>query len=145
MTQLVVFLAGMSAFAVPAVAQDKLPAPPMAQPGDPRAPIIPDSEFEAAIPSLNAPPLESVEDWQKAQDAKDQTAQTANDPPIPAAQDGDVLETLPDAPVTDPLLDDPLPPIDSFDAEPPPNPAETADEEQCGSDNHHLDARVTQS
>ena len=119
----------MLVFAAPAVAQDNLPAPPTARPGDPRAPIIPDSEFEAAIPSLNAPPLESVEDWQKAQDAKDQTAQTANDPAIPAAQDGDILETLPDAAVTDPLLDDPLPPIDSFDSEPPPNPTETADEE----------------
>ena len=56
-------MVGISVFAAPAFAQDKLPAPPTVQPGDPRAPIIPDSEFEAAIPSLDAPPLESVEEW----------------------------------------------------------------------------------
>lgn len=133
MTRLAVFLAGISVFAAPTFAQDKLPAPPVAQQGDPRAPIIPDSEFEAAIPSLDAPPLESVEEWQKAQDAKqdsasDQAKQNAADPPIRAAQDNDAMEALPDAPVTDPLLDDPLPPIDSFDSEPPPNPTEADDE-----------------
>ncbi len=134
MIRLAVFLAGIWVFTAPAFAQDKLPAPPTAQPGDPRAPIIPDSEFEAAIPSLDAPPLESVEEWQKAQDAKQESAesqaqQTAADPPIRAAQDNDAIEVLPDAPVTDPLLDDPLPPIDSFDSEPPPNPTEANDEQ----------------
>jgi translocation and assembly module TamA len=134
LTRLAVFLAGISVFAAPAFAQDKLPAPSTAQQGDPRAPIIPDSEFEAAIPSLDAPPLESVEEWQKAQDAKqdsasEQAQQSAADPPIRAVQDNDAIEVLPDAPVTDPLLDDPLPPIDSFDSEPPPNPTEAAEEE----------------
>jgi translocation and assembly module TamA len=134
LTRLVVFLAGLSVFAAPAFAQDNLPAPPPAQPGDLRTPIIPDSEFEAAIPSLDAPQMESVEEWQKAQDAKqdsapEQAQQTAADPPIRAVQDNDAIEVLPDAPVTDPLLDDPLPPIDSFDADPPPNPTEAADEQ----------------
>ena len=134
MTRLVVLLAGMSVFAAPAFAQDKLLAPPPAQPVDLRAPIIPDSEFEAAIPSLDAPQMESVEEWQKAQDAKqdsalEQAQQTAADPTIRAAQDNDVVEILPDAPVTDPLLDDPLPTIDSFDADPPPTPTEAAEEQ----------------
>ncbi len=110
-------------------------------PVDPRAPIIPDAEFDAAIPSLDAPPLESVEDWQKAQDARDASAtgattgaaaqqqieQTAADPAIKAVQDNDAVEVLPDPPVTDPLLDDPLPSIDSFDAEPPPTPTQEAE------------------
>ena len=134
MTRLVVFLAGISVFAAPAFAQDNLPAPPPAQPVDLRAPIIPDSEFEAAIPSLDAPQMESVEEWQKAQDAKqdsalEQAQQTAADQTIRATQDNDAVEILPDAPVTDPLLDDPLPPIDSFDADPPPTPTEAAEEQ----------------
>ena len=146
MTRLVALLVGISAFAVPAAAQDvvstPLPTadgsvratPPPPQPSNPRAPIISDEEFEKAIPSLDAPPIESVEEWQKAQDAKedsadDQVKQTAADPPIRAVQDGETVEILPDPPVTDPLLDDPLPPIDSFDAEPPPNPTEAAEEQ----------------
>jgi translocation and assembly module TamA len=143
LNRLTVLLLGFSVFAAPASAQNPQPlSPPMAaqgnasvmQQGDPRAPIISDDEFEKAIPSLDEPPMESVEEWQKAQDAKQesadkQTEQADRDPAIAAAQDGDIVETLPDAPVTDPLLDDPLPPIDSFDAEPPPNPTEAADEE----------------
>lgn len=73
--------------------------------------------------------MESVEEWQKTQDDKEQAQQPTRDPAIPAAQDNDLNEALPDAPVTDPLLDDPLPPIDSFDAEPPPNPTEAAEDE----------------
>ena len=130
--------------AAPAFSQDIAPPPapipenaqapsPPVRSTDPRAPIISDSEFEEAIPSLDGPPLESVEEWQKAQDAKEESAseqaeQTATDPPIRALQDNDIVETLADPPVTDPLLDDPLPPIDSFDAEPPPNPTEAADD-----------------
>ncbi len=117
-------------------AQTTLPQETL-RPADPRAPIITDEEFEKAIPSLNAAPLESVEEWQKAQDkadggsgtsgAQQQAEQTASDPPISAVQDNDAVEILPDPPVTDPLLDDPLPPIDSFDAEPPPTPTEEAE------------------
>jgi translocation and assembly module TamA len=146
LTRLAVFLAGISVLAAPAFSQDMSVPPPQpavtetqpaatdAQQGGPRAPIIPDSEFEAAIPSLDSPPLETVEEWQKAQDANQEDAdnqaqQTASDPPIRAAQDNDVIEALPDAPLTDPLLDDPLPPIDSFDSEPPPNPTEAAEEQ----------------
>ncbi len=142
LNRLTVLLLVGSVVATPAFAQNQLPSsPPVVEQGnasgpqqaDPRAPIIPDDEFAKAIPSLDGKPLESVEEWQKAQDAKEdgtdeQAEQTATDPAIQAAQDGDVLEAIPDAPVTDPLLDDPLPPIDSFDAEPPPNPTEAAEE-----------------
>ncbi|HEV7234467.1 MAG TPA: BamA/TamA family outer membrane protein [Sphingorhabdus sp.] len=131
------FLLGAMLSAAPAVAQNPLPPPPTAaqqstQQGDARPPIIPDDEFNEAIPSLDAPPMESIDDWQKAEDAKEQAEQAAKDPPIRAAQDGDAVEILPDPPVTDPLLDDPLPPIETFDAEPPPNPTEAADDEARG-------------
>ncbi|MFN3619716.1 autotransporter assembly complex protein TamA [Sphingorhabdus sp.] len=101
-----------------------------------RTPIISDPEFEKAIPSLDDAPLESIEKWQADEESREegasaaqQAAQTANDPAILAVQDGDVVELLPDPPVTDPLLDDPLPPIESFDAEPPPEPTQRAERE----------------
>ncbi len=115
----------------PAVA----PAPAV----DPRTPIISDEEFDNAIPSLNDAPLESIEQWQQDQDAqndtvstdaaRDQVEQTAEESANPALRDGDVVEVLPDPPVVDPLLDEPLPSIESFDAEPPPTPTEAAEAE----------------
>jgi translocation and assembly module TamA len=105
-------------------------------PADPQTPIIGDAEFDASIPSLDDAPLESIDAWQAEQEAKEeggtaqqQAAQTAADPAISAVQDGDAVEILPDPPVTDPLLDDPLPPIDSFDVEPPPEPTQAAERE----------------
>ncbi len=138
MNRLAALLLGVLVVAAPAFAQDQPPPFPSAaaqdkasatRQGDPRRPIISDDEFEEAVPTLDGPPMESVEEWQKAQDAEEQARQATQDPAIRAAQDNDAVEVLPDAPVTDPLLDDPLPPIDSFDAEPPPNPTETADDE----------------
>jgi translocation and assembly module TamA len=119
-------LLGVSVLAAPLCAQQREPsvAP---KPGDPKTPIITDEEFEEAIPSLDSAPLESIEEWQKTQDAREQAEQSASDPPIRAAQDGDTVELLPDPPVTDPLLDDPLQPIATFDAEPPPSPTEEAE------------------
>ena len=105
-------------------------------PADPQTPIIGDAEFDAVIPSLDDAPLESIDAWQAEQEAKEeggtaqqQAAQTAADPAISAVQDGDAVEILPAPPVTDPLLDDPLPPIDSFDVEPPPEPTQAAERE----------------
>ena len=110
--------------------------PQEADASGPRKPIITDTEFDEAIPSLEDAPLESIEEWKAAQESREeggsaeqQTKQTAADPPIKAVQDGDVVELLPDPPVTDPLLDDALPPIESFDAEPPPEPTQAAERE----------------
>jgi len=110
----------------------QIPAPLPA----PHTPIITDTEFKEAIPSLDDAPLESIEAWDAAQESREdvgtaqqQAAQTAADPAIKAVQVGDVVELLPDPPVTDPLLDDPLPPIDGFDAEPPPEPTQAAERE----------------
>jgi translocation and assembly module TamA len=92
-------------------------------------PIITDEEFEKALPDLDAPPMESSGEWEEIENAREQSDPQAQDPPIRAAQDGDTAEILPDPPLTDPLLDDPLPPIDNFDAEPPPSPTEADDEQ----------------
>lgn len=113
------------------------PAPPSSE--ERNKPIISDEEFDAAIPSLEDKPLESVEEWQREQDARDETAateearqqaqQTAQESANPALRDGDAVEVLSDPPVVDPLLDEPLPSIDTFDAEPPPQPTEAAENE----------------
>jgi translocation and assembly module TamA len=117
-------------------APSEISEPDGADDSGPRKPIITETEFDEAIPSLEDAPLESIEEWRAAQEgreegasAEQQTNQTAADPAIKAVQDGDVVELLPDPPVTDPLLDDPLPPIDSFDAEPPPEPTQAAERE----------------
>jgi len=108
------------------------------RPVDPRTPIIDDEEFDKAIPSLDDAPLESVEQWQVDEEAKEQTGaaaaeqveQTAEEQANPALRDGDAVEILADPPVTDPMLDEPLPPIESFDAEPPPEPTQAADDRE---------------
>ena len=127
--------------ATPLLAQNpdvQTPAPLTAAQGavPPQTPIITDTEFNEATPSLDDAPLESIQAWAAAQEsreeggsARQQAAQTAADAAIKAVQDGDVVELLPDPPDTDPLLDDPLPPIDSFDAEPPTEPTQAAERE----------------
>lgn len=95
----------------------------------PPEPIISDEELAREVPSLDDAPLESISAWEQREDAQD--AQDAQDASAnPALQDGDPTEILPDPPVTDPLLDAPLPSIDSFDAEPPPAPTGADDEAQ---------------
>ncbi|MGB5077602.1 MAG: BamA/TamA family outer membrane protein [Sphingorhabdus sp.] len=99
--------------------------------GDPTQPIITDSEFDESIPSLEDAPLEPIADWQKTQDIKEQGAQTAKESALPALRDGDTVEILADPPITDPLLDDPLPAIESFDAEPPPEPTQPVENDSA--------------
>ena len=64
-----------------------------------RVPVITDTEFNAAIPSLDDAPLESIDAWQADQEnraadgsAAQQVAQTAADPAILAVQDNDLVE-----------------------------------------------------
>ncbi len=123
----------LTSVAAPLLAQNPAAAAPAT---DPRAPVITDTEFNAAIPSLNDAPLESIEDWQADQEnrAEDgsvaqRTGQNPADPAILNVQDNDVVGLLPAPPVTDPLLDDPLPAIEGFDAEPPPEPTQAAERE----------------
>lgn len=97
------------------------------------APIISDEEFKAAIPSISAEddpeldrPLESIADFERAQaakDSKDTKAEAGGAPmvdgtPVPALADGDSVEAIGDAPITDAELAAPLPPLSTFDVTP---------------------------
>ena len=79
-----------------------------------RESIITDEEFAREVPSLDAPPLESIADWTAAEDARD-AAQPQPD-------------RLTDAPLLDPLLEQPLPPISEFDVEPPATSADASND-----------------
>lgn len=92
-------------------------------------PIIPDDEFNNAIPALGhqddpelGKPLESIEAFERRMaadqaDSKPQAGQTA---PLgdPALTDGDAAEEIGDAPVRDAELNAALPPIDQFEVTP---------------------------
>jgi translocation and assembly module TamA len=92
----------------PAAAQTA-PDPPK-PPADPNTPIVPEAEFEAALPSLDQP-LEPIESF-----------------PMPEAPPPPGTETVPDAPVPDdPALIEPLPPLATFDVT---TPEATAGDEQ---------------
>ncbi|MET0360568.1 MAG: BamA/TamA family outer membrane protein [Sphingobium sp.] len=90
-----------------------------------QGPIIPDAEFDAAIPPIDTDPnaaMGSVADWQAQQKRLEQD-KTRKDvqtgvAALPAAQDGTNDELLADAPVNDPDIDKPLAPLNSFDVEP---------------------------
>ena len=103
-------------------------APPEAQLPE-IAPIIPDSEFNAAIPSLdvdNDPeldrPIESIEAFERRIASEQAGAKPAEGqaPPLgdPALADKDSVETIGDAPVRDAELVKPLIPLDQFQVEP---------------------------
>ncbi len=116
----VVLAAGVCVYglgASPLIAQ----TPPTTQA---EGPIITDEEFDRSIPPLSDDidaPMESVADWQKQQAEREKAERETQDAgvaPIPALQDGDAVEALADAPVTDPEIDDPLPPLVGFDVQP---------------------------
>ena len=115
------------------------PAPPteMAKPTPPPPeavfpvvePIISDEEFERSIPPISAEddaeldvPLEPIAEFERRQAAaaaaEGEAAPGAEPPPIPALADGDPVEAIGDAPITDTELAAPLPPLDSFNVEP---------------------------
>ena len=112
------------------------PTPPPAEVQLPEvAPIISDDEFSSAIPPISAEddpeldrPLESIAEFERRQAAAAQsrdagTATTADVPqvggtPVPELADGDSIEAIGDAPISDTELAAPLPPLDSFDVTP---------------------------
>lgn len=124
------------------VATNEPIAAPSAPPSDAQlpevAPIISDEEFEKAIPSIAAEndpeldrPLETIADFEKREAAeaakrRQATADGAVETqpplvggiPVPALADGDAVEAIGDAPISDVELAAPLPPLDSFDVEP---------------------------
>lgn len=110
------------------------------------APVIEDEEFRKAIPAISAEddpeldrPLESIADFERRQAAEaaarkargngaegDQSGEPVDEAAIPevdgtpmqALADGDSVEAIGDAPITDSELAAPLPPLESFDVEP---------------------------
>lgn len=131
----VLALAGVS---VPVAAQtglvetDRLPVEIPAPPADLTLPEIPevisDEEFEESIPDLEPAtdaeldlPLESIEEFEArvaAEPSREGTTE-GQTPPLddPALADGDLVEEIGDAPVRDAQLAEPLPPLETFEAE----------------------------
>ncbi|WP_447762898.1 autotransporter assembly complex protein TamA [Sphingopyxis panaciterrae] len=103
------------------------------------APIIEDEEFKKAIPPIGAEddpeldkPLESIAEFEqrhaaeaakKPTDAPVTSTVEVQPPavggvPLPALADGDPVEAIGDAPITDTELAAPLPPLENFNVEP---------------------------
>jgi len=95
----------------PAAAQPA-PTPPSSQPADPRQPIIPDSQFEEAVPPLDPElnrPLEPLDPIATPLPGATPTPSVPF-PPVPGPVE--------DAPLGDPELAQPLPPLETFDVQP---------------------------
>ncbi len=109
--------AGALALATVASAQTATPDPPQTPPSD--EPIVPDSQFEKELPSLDPElgkplePLEPLEDF--------------TGPPAAVTPEG---ELIPDSAVPDPEIARPLTPIEQFDVTTPPPDADGEDEEK---------------
>ena len=112
----------------PAPIPTATPTPPALQPGQPAAdqPIVPEPEFNAALPSLsddpNAP-LEPITDFETP------AAPSPMQPGTPAV--GTPAQGTPEAPGSPAdraTLEQPLPPLATFDATPPPEVAGVDDE-----------------
>ncbi|GGC20117.1 membrane protein [Novosphingobium marinum] len=92
-------------------------------------PIIPDEEFNETVPDLDAGddpeldrPLESIEAFERRLAAEQSDAEPAegSEAPLgdPALADGDPVEEIGDAPISDTALTEPLPPLGEFEVEP---------------------------
>jgi len=110
------------------------PTPPPADVTLPEVePIISDDEFDDAIPPISAEddpeldrPLESIAEFERRQ-AAERAADASSDgdgppsvdgTPVPALADGDAVEAIGDAPITDSELAAPLPALENFNVEP---------------------------
>ncbi|WP_343345522.1 BamA/TamA family outer membrane protein [Sphingomicrobium sp. XHP0239] len=104
------------------------PPPPDANLPVTEDPIISDEEFADEVPELadDDPaldmPLESIEEFERrlAAEQADAEPTEGQEAPLgdPALADGDVVEEIGDAPITDPELAAPLPPLETFEVEP---------------------------
>jgi translocation and assembly module TamA len=106
---------GALALAAGAHAQGNAPAPPPARPDEP---IVPDSQFEKALPPVDPEltrPLEPIDAFN-----------VPGQPPA-VAPDG-TLAPPANPPPDDPALSEPLPPLSGFDVEPPPASQGAAEE-----------------
>jgi translocation and assembly module TamA len=110
---LAVFVGGVLAMPHSAQAQPQASSPPDQPDGQESKPIVPDSEFEEALPSLDPElnqPLEPLENLENA-------------PPFPP-----VPGPVEDAPLGDPALAEPLPPLSTADIQPVDTGPVTGDE-----------------
>lgn len=99
------------------------PAPTAPVPVDPEGPIVPDPEFDAALPTLSGDinaPLEPMAGFDAPAAPTPQTgAPTPVTPTVPTTETAAPAETLPDAVLPEATeLAQPLPPINSFDVTP---------------------------
>ena len=106
-----------------------VPPPPATVPLPQVDPIIPDAEFNSAIPKLDGAgdpeldkPLESIESFERRIASQQANAKPAEGqaPPAgnPALADHDAVEEIGDAPVNDAELNAALPPINQFQVAP---------------------------
>ena len=129
-------LAGAAQIAVPAAAQTRpapagtltVPAPPSGANLPVIEPIVPDAEFEKAIPAISpdddpelSRPLESIDEFERRLSARQAgetspAATTITDPAAGAAAPAPAL--IGSAPVRDAELAAPLPPLETFKVEP---------------------------
>jgi len=109
--------------------RDGVPDPPADARLPEVEPVISDSEFSTAVPSLDSEddpqldrPLESIAEFERriASEEAGASPQEGQAPPLgePALADGDRREAIGDASVRDAELAKPLPPLDTFDVEP---------------------------
>jgi translocation and assembly module TamA len=106
-----------------------VPAPPLGADLPAVEPVVKDEAFNGAIPSLNVAddpelnrPLESIEVFERELEAKQGGAKPEPGRAPPAGDAGlsdrAMDETIGEAPISDPELTKPLPPIDQFQVEP---------------------------
>jgi translocation and assembly module TamA len=116
-----------------------VPAPPPDAALPPVEPIIPDAEFNKAIPSLDIAddpeldkPLESIEAFERRIAAEQAGVKPTEGqaPPLgdPSLADDEAAEEIGDAPIRDAELAKPLPPLDQFQVE----PVEFAEQDDSG-------------
>ena len=124
----------------PTASQLPVPAPPPDVALPEIEPLIPDDEFESAIPPLEPGedpeldgPLESIDAFERrlaAEEADAGPTQGAEAPlGDPALADGDPVEEIGDAPIRDAELVAPLPPLETFEAQPVEFAENASDEE----------------
>lgn len=129
-----------------------VPPPPAAPPLPEVAPIIPDDEFNASVPELDASsdpaldaPLESIEAFERriADEQAGAKPDAGSAPPLgdPALADADANEEVGDAPVRDAELAAPLPPLDQFEVAPVRFADEAPDDEKDVEVRYRVDLR----
>ncbi|MET1754897.1 BamA/TamA family outer membrane protein [Novosphingobium sp. RD2P27] len=118
-----------------------IPEPPAEAPLPQVDPIIPDEEFNSAVPELSVDddpeldrPLESIESFERRIAGQEADVAPTEGQALPAGDgalaDQDPVEEIGDAPIRDAELAAPLPPLDQFEVA----PVQFAEEEALGAE-----------